>query len=208
MYCRGRKKREEIVRDYEIDCIAYMRLLEGRTIRSDAEKDITRTYYIFICKNKTNSSDIRKICCGEGAGRELLKLANITSPILFNMLHEDATGPSGGNSGSNNSSNGIIWHPAAKQLYDAIMILINAWDLRPGPIFNYLKEARKYSYCEPYVNRIEKINNILHRHNTSMRDILKLLAKNNNIKEYKFDLLEEILHRSNIVSYFEDTNGR
>ncbi len=35
-----------------------------------------------------------------------------------------------------------------------------------------------------------------------------MLAQNNNIRNYEFNLLEDILHNDGIVSYFEDANGR
>lgn len=57
-------------------------------------------------------------------------------------------------------------------------------------------------------NRVDKINQIIHRHGTSLRDILNQLAQNNNIRNYEFNLLEDILHNDGIVSYFEDANGR
>lgn len=209
MNCRGSGRRQEIVNNYEIECMAHIRLINGVTIRSDAERDITRTYYIFRCINKENPKNEEQICCGEGAGRELLALAGITAPIIFNMLHEEHNGGGGHNGGAEIENHVIVWNDAAKQLYDAIMILITAWNMKPGPIYDYLREARRYSYCVPYASRVEKINNILHRNNTSLRNVLNGLAQNNpNLREYHFDLLEDILHQEGIISYFEDANGR
>lgn len=59
-----------------------------------------------------------------------------------------------------------------------------------------------------FANRVDKINQIIHRNGTSLRDILNQLAQNNNIRNYEFNLLEDILHNDGIVSYFEDANGR
>lgn len=209
MNCRGKHRREEIVRDYYIHCTAYIRLLNGRVIRSDAERDITRKYYIFSCINKNDANIVEQICCGEGAGREFLQLANIVAPPIFNMLHEENNDKN--HRENHGNSDGVIqkkvWNEAALQLYNAIMILITAWDLQPGPIFKYLKEAKQYSYCVPYANRVKKINDILHRNNTSIREVLNQLAENNNLREYHFNLLEDILHQENIVSYFEDAKG-
>ena len=80
------------------------------------------------------------------------------------------------------------------------MILIADWNLGPGPIYTYLDEAKKYKHCTPYPSRIDKINQIIHRHNTSLRKILNQLAQNNNLKNYDFHLLEDILHNANIIS--------
>ncbi|MBQ3513629.1 MAG: hypothetical protein IJA32_07510 [Lachnospiraceae bacterium] len=208
MNCRGPQKREEIVRDYQLECVAHIRLVNGTTIRSDAERDITRTYYMFLCTNRENPEIVEQICCGEGAGKELLRLADITAPAIFNMLHEEHNGGHGGGEGGGRVENHEVWNESAKQLYDAIMILITAWNMKPGPIYNYLKEAKLYRYCVPYSYRVERINEILHRNNTSMRAVLNTLAQRNpNLREYRFNLLEDILHEADIVSYFEDANG-
>lgn len=207
MNCHGHNRRVQIVANYNIRCIAHIQLLNGQTIRSDAERDITDTYYIFECVNKNNTNDIDRIVCGTHAARDLLQLANITAPPIFNMLHQIGGGGNGGGAGAN--PNQIDeWDDAAKQLYNAIMILITAWNLKPGPMYDYLEKAKRYNRCAPYANRVNKINQIIHRHNTSLRDILNELAQNNNIRNYNFDLLENILHDDGIISYFEDANGR
>lgn len=51
MNCHGHDTRVRIVENYNIKCTAHIRLLNGQ-IRSDAERDITDTYYIFECVNK------------------------------------------------------------------------------------------------------------------------------------------------------------
>lgn len=207
MNCRGHDKRVEIVNNYDVKCEAHIKLLHGMTIRSDAERDIINTYYLFTCKNKKNET-VEKICCGEGAGRDLLALANIEAPLIFNMLQEDNVG-TGGDNGNHNSggTNNRQWHPAAKQLYNAIMILITAWNMKPGRIYEYKAQAEEYFYCAPFSNRVEKINKILQRNRTSMRKILDGLAEDNHLRDFRFDLLEAILHEAGIISYFEDLNG-
>ena len=202
MNCHGHDTRVRIVENYNIKCTAHIRLLNGQI-----KRDITDTYYIFECVNKNDNNDVDRIVCGTGAARDLLQLANITAPPIFNMLHEVDGGGEGG-AGGGNQHQVEEWDAAAKQLYNAIMILITAWNLRPGPIYNYLEEARRYRHCAPFANRVDKINQIIHRNGTSLRDILNQLAQNNNIRNYEFNLLEDILHNDGIVSYFEDANGR
>lgn len=206
MNCHGHDTRVQIVRDYNIKCIAHIRLLEEQVIRSDAGRDITDTYYIFECINRNDNNDVDTIVCGTGAARDLLRLAHISAPPVFNMLHEIDHGGNGG-AGGGNQHQGDNWDAAAEQLYNAIMILITAWNLRPGPIYNYLEEARQYKYCTPFASRIDRINQIIHRHNTSLREIINQIAQNNNVRNYEFNLLEDILHENGIISYFEDANG-
>lgn len=218
MNCRGHERRVQIVNNYNIECAAHIRLLNGRMIRSDAERDITETYYIFICTDKKNPAIVEQICCGEGAGNDILRLANIQRPPIFNMLHEENDNNQNNehnndnqnddyNNGNNNNNPRIIWNETARQLYDAIMILITAWNLQPGPIFDYLKDVKKFRNLVPFPYKVQRINNILQRHNTSMRNIINELNENNNFKEYHFDLLENVLHENNTISYFEDANG-
>ena len=73
--------------------------------------------------------------------------------------------------------------------------------------FQELNEDARVPEDENEPNLIEKINNILQRHKTSMRKILDGLAQDNHLREFHFDLLEAILHEAGIVSYFEDENG-
>ena len=89
MNCHGHDTRVRIVENYNIKCTAHIRLLNEQIIRSDAERDITDTYYIFECVNKNDDNDVDRIVCGTGAARDLLQLANITAPPIFNMLHEE-----------------------------------------------------------------------------------------------------------------------
>lgn len=54
--CRGHDKRIEIVNNYDIKCVAHINLLQGVIIRSDAGRDIIKTYYLFTCKNRRNET--------------------------------------------------------------------------------------------------------------------------------------------------------
>lgn len=207
MNCYKHEKRVQITNNYNIECVAHIRLLNGQTIRSDANKDIIDTYYIFRCVNKNNKNDVDRIICGTTAAKDFLQLAGLTAPPIFNMLHDSSSG-SASNSNGTISKQTDIWNESAKQLYNAIMILITAWNLKPGPIYKYLENAKRYKYCVPFVNRVDQINQIIHRHNTSLRNIINTLAQNNDIKNYEFNLLEDILHHDKILSYFEDENGR
>lgn len=210
MNCYGHDTRVKIVEKYNLKCIAHIRLLKGQKIRSDAERDITNSYYIFHCINKSDNKVVESIVCGTGAARDLMKLANISAPPVFNMLHEAG--------GDRKASSEVLsgektqkeekWDDAAKQLYNAIMILITAWNLKPGPIYDYLEEAKKYKYCTPFPNRVDKINKIIHRNKTSLRLVLKKMKQENNIRNYEFNYLEDILHKNGLKSYFEDENGR
>ena len=89
------------------------------------------------------------------------------------MLHEVGGEGGAGGAGGGNQHQDEEWDAAAKQLYNAIMILITAWNLRPGPIYNYLEEARRYRRCVPYSYRVDRIN----QNSTSTWNIIKRCFK-------------------------------
>lgn len=45
--CRGKERRRLLVREYKIDPIAHLKLINGQKKRSAAEDTITDQYYIF-----------------------------------------------------------------------------------------------------------------------------------------------------------------
>ena len=208
MKCRGSETRKKITETYDVKCEAHIRLLNGQKIRSDAESEITRDYYVFICREKHTEKIIDKIVCGKVAANDFFHHTGQEPPKLFNMLHEDTrdtdylsidTDPRDPHCGKQKKEP----NPAAVQLYNAIMILIVAWNLKPGPIYSYLEEAKKYIHYPPFLYRVERINRILERNNTSMPEILKnLKANNSNLKEYKFDRLIDIMSDSESPSRF------
>lgn len=204
MNCRGHDKRVEIVNNYEVNCVAHIMLLAGQEIYSDAERIIENDYYVFICVHKmTGEKD--KIICGGGAARDFFLLTHTSPPPIFNMLHilNPCTNLDLLNNRGASNKNIEKWDPAAKQLYNAIMILIVAWNLKPGPIYDYLEEAKTYKNYKPFLYRVERINKILHRNHTTMTKVIqKLREKNKNIKKYDFDLLSKILQDDGKESYF------
>lgn len=210
MNCHGHETRVKIVNRYDLKCIAHIKLLNGQTIHSDAGGNIIDKYYIFECRRKGSSLVDETILCGNVAAKDFFQLANISAPPVFNMLREPEVDNRNGLAGSTHdgSIKHDIWNDAAKQLHNAIMILIVAWQLRPGKMYEYLEEAKKYKYCVPYADRVDRINQIFHHHNTSLRAIINNLAINNNIRNYRFNLLEDILHENSRISYFEEIEGR
>lgn len=87
-----------------------------------------------------------------GAARHLLELSQ-------NLLKTEGT--TGGDTGRISKSK-TKWNEMAKQLYNAIMILIVDWNAKPDTLlFDLKKEAEKYKYCVPKLWRIEKVNNVI-----------------------------------------------
>lgn len=201
MECRGKEKREQIVKEYDIVPIIHAKLLNGQTKYSDAASPITDQYYIFECIHKVTGKK-EMIQCGMGAAKHLLELTHNNSLPIFNLLKTDGT-TSGSVGGTGISK--TKWDEMAKQLYNAIMILIVDWNAKPDtPLFGLKKEAEKYKYCAPKLWRIEKVNNVIAKdyRKRKLSEILDDLKKDNDIKEYKFDLLDTELKANGILSNF------
>lgn len=208
MYCRGKEKRKEIVQEFNLKPIIHTKLINGKQIHSDAEAKISDEYYRFECTHKT-TNQIEYITCGMGAANDLLIQANIKPLILFNPLKDpkDLYNKTHNCQTSNaNNNKTILWDDTAKQLYNSIMLLIIIWndDKPTSTLFKLKEEALKYFYCKPFLNRIKTVNNIISKdvQSRTLSQMIDKLRKNNNIKDYKFDLLEKELINAGLKSYF------
>ena len=128
MDCRSTQRRQWIVNNYNVVPVAHIQLLAGQTKHSDAGATIENDYYIFHANDKKGKK--REIIqCGMGAARDFLNMLGHDGLPLFNPVHGD--GGNVGNDGGNTRGGGnggrreeTVWHPVARQLYNAIMWLI------------------------------------------------------------------------------------
>ncbi|MFU9975200.1 hypothetical protein ACNF5K_05010 [Fannyhessea vaginae] len=160
MNCRGHETRQRIVKDYEVQPEAHIKLLANQQKHSDAGATIEDEYYVFSAKHKTDGKK-EVIHCGMGAARDFLALINHKGLPLFNPLigntHMNIR-PECDNKEILNSQN-EQWNKTAKQLYNAIMWLIILWDAKPGtPLFDFKDHVCKYKNSEPFDNRIKRVN--------------------------------------------------
>lgn len=210
MDCRTHERRTEIVNQYDVRPVAHIQLLAGQTKRSDAGATIENDYYIFEVRHR-DSDQIEYIQCGMGAARDFLRLLQHEGLPLFNPLHQPAAAGGNAGAGTNEQHGAVQWNPAAKQLYNAVMWLIMAWDASPGtPLFDFLQEAEQYKYCEPFLSRVKKVNTAI-RHGgrgRTLTQIIETFRANNMIRDElcRFELLTRILEENEgkepIESYF------
>lgn len=216
MKCRGRKVREQIVENYQVIPVAHIKLLAGQTKRSDAEADISDKYYIFEAIDSNGKKKI--IQCGMGAARDFLNLLKHDGLPIFNPLHIDRNvGEHGGaNPGLDGSENqGQNWNQTARQLYNAIMWLIIAWDANPGtPLFEFRDDIIKYHYLEPFDWKVKRVNTAIQKggHGRTLTEIINSFRNENNIRDdvCQFNLLIDVINNMtdsdgnplNIQSFF------
>ena len=96
-------------------------------------------------------------CCST-----FLELLNHDGLPIFNPLHIDRNvGRHGGiNLGlGRNVNQGQNWNQTARQLYNAIMWLIIAWNASPNtPLFEFRDDVIQYHNHEPFDYKVKRVN--------------------------------------------------
>ena len=160
MNCRGHETRQRIVRDFEVQPEAHIKLLANQQKHSDAGATIEDEYYVFSAESKIDGKK-EVIQCGMGAARDFLELINHKGLPLFNPLVGDSHVNNRQEYDNRRSGNlqPEKWNKTAKQLYNAIMWLIILWNAKPDtPLFNFKDQVIKYKTCEPFESSIKRVN--------------------------------------------------
>ena len=195
------------MQNYTITPLAHIKLLSGKKILSDAGGDISDSYYLFSFKSKTNDTE-EIIYCGKPTAQDFCKMTNQKLPILFNPLKSEAKINNKSKQTSINT-NTINWNKTRLQLYNATMLLITVFDAIPNtPLFAIKEELETYVAYEPFLSRIKAINTIIRNSKKTLRDYIEELSKDNNLKEYSFDLLVSKLKENKIQQYFENESNK
>ena len=214
MDCRGSKTRQRIVRDYEVQPEAHIKLLANQQKHSDAGATIEDEYYIFSAKHKIYDTK-EVIQCGMGAARDFLALINHDGLPLFNPLvgETDVNNRQEYNKRGSGNLQSEKWNETAKQLYNAIMWLIILWDAKPDtPLFDFKAEVIKYKTCEPYESKIIRVNTTIKNGSKgkTLTEMINRYRADNNIRDEicNFDILKNKIHDmkdqqgNTIESYF------
>lgn len=205
MNCRTHKKRIEIVKQYDVIPIAHLKLLNGKTIPSDAGGIIEDSYFIFNCKSKiTNLNET--IYCGRAVASDFCNLINEPLPNIFNPLKSEIKPNSQCNTSNNifsSSNEKQNWSPIRIQLYNAIMLIFYNYNIQLNSTLIDIKKKVELRFIEKDYYMIKSVNTILKKYNTTARKIINDLSKYNDLKTYKFDLLIKELEKENIQQYYE-----
>ena len=203
MYCRGEDTRREIVKNYELHPLAYVQLLTGQTKKSCTGDALTNAYYCFHYKSRKDANE-GTMLCGEHAAKDFLQLISHPGLPLFNPLLAQSGKAGAGTSGTPQRAR-TKWDAPAKQLYDAIHLLVVCWGSPPGQaLFEIKTKLERFSDRPPFASQVKAINTIIGKdaRNRTLVKMVNDLAKNNSIKTYEFSLLDAILATENISSNF------
>ena len=205
--CRGKERRRLLVREYKIEPVAHLKLINGQKKRSAAEDTITDQYYIFSYSS-LKTGEKGTFICGTHVAKDFLFLLGKKPLPLFNPLHEDISQFNSKPHSPQSLSSSIQhekWDPLAKECYNAIHLIIMAWNLSPdGAIWDILKDILKYYDREPFFFKIKSINTIVsndfnHRTLTEIND--EFIKAEPRFIKYDFTLMKKALLQENIKSY-------
>ena len=182
MYCRGHNIRIKIAEQFEVIPLGRFKLLNGQTVISDAgNMDIIDEYTIFDCIDKNNPEHHESIFCGKYVAEDLCSLSGCMLPPLFNPLNR-------------------------KQLYNIVMIMIIYFkNINPEkPLFKIKLELEQNANQFPKLYLVKSVNTIIKHSGKSFSTILSILSKNNNLRDFKYNLILDILRENKIQQYLED----
>lgn len=202
MQCRGEESRKRIVEKYNLKTVAHVQLLAGQEKLSCTNITLTDTYYCFSYKSKEGKHS-GTFLCGSHAASHFLKLTGLAPLPLFNPLTADNAGGSG--TGGEGIPTQRPWNQTAKQLVNAINLLVVCWDVSPNGVLAQIKETvSKYYYNAPYPKEIKAINTIISKdpQGRTLQEMIDELRVQNNVRNFDFGLLNEVLEESSIESSY------
>ncbi|MUG46735.1 hypothetical protein GNP95_17245 [Paenibacillus woosongensis] len=207
LLCRTSKVREKLIQEHDIKPIAHVRLLNGQKRQSCTKEVLTGSYYCFSYRAK-NSDITGTFLCGTYAAEDFLELIHHPKLKVFDPLVSENVGTRTSNGTNRDGGFNDTWHPTAKQLFNAINLIVICWGQVPGGVLQKIKnEIEKNKNREPLPRQIKAINTIISRDrkDRTLQQMLDDLRKNNNkIRDFHFNLLNESLVSSGIEkSYFE-----
>lgn len=205
LLCRSSKVREKMVQEYNIKPIAHVRLLNGQKRQSCTKDLLTDSYYCFSYKAK--DSDVTgTFLCGTYAANHFLELIQHPKLKVFDPLVSENVGTITSNGTNRDRGLNDTWHPTAKQLFNAINLIVICWGQVPGGVLQKIKnEIEKNKNREPLPGQIKAINTIISRDRKgrTLQQMLDDLRKNNNmIRDFHFNLLNESLIKNEVEPSF------
>lgn len=199
MDCRGAETRKSIVKEYKVEPVAHIKLLANQTKHSDAGATIEDQYYIFTAIRKSDGQK-EIIQCGMGAARDFLQIIEHPGLPLFNPLKGEKITSSSNSKSSNAHKKLDSWNATAKQLYNAIMWLIIAWDAKPDtPLFEFKDDIMKYRRYDPFDWKIKRVNTVIKNggKGKTLTEIINAFSKDNDIRDSicDFELLSDKIEK-------------
>ncbi|APT46323.1 hypothetical protein [Bacillus safensis] len=210
--CRGEERRKEIVRLFKVDIMSRIKLLPGQEHISCTGDQLENEYYCFSYSNRKDQKKKGVFVCGSHAAKHFLELINKPNIRLFNPLigevadnnlqHQFDRRVDVG--GERTEAENIV----ARNLRDAIDVLTIWWNNKiKYPLSDIRAQLNNNMNEEPKFRVIKAVNTIISSDQsecTTLKEMNnKLKEKYPNMRDYDFSLLNVILQKHGIKSYFD-----
>ena len=205
-HCRGHDKKIELINDYIIEPLSYIKLLPGQEKQGCCGL-LRDRYYVFEYQNKANPQDKGNFFVGYDCGEQFLDLLNIDKSEykLFNPLANGNHG--GGGEGVGGAANTQHRNPLNQEVYDAINLICVAWNRPPKySIKNILDFVRNQNNPRTKDWAVEKVNELISHdwYNRTLVQIVEELREEYNLRNFTFNLMNEIIERLEIEEGIEN----
>ena len=188
--CRGDEAKKQIIKEYEIYPVSYVKLLEGQK-RDGCCGTLTDVYYTFSAINRKNGKD-DSFFVGKKCAEDFLDLLHFDKLPLIDPLTNDNNQKRNIGVRTNNEKKDIT-HPINKELITAIGLLSIAWNsplLSMGKISVFSNNNKRINILGiKWFN--EKLGNDFH-HRTLTQMCDELRRTYHNFRVYNFDNLKKI----------------
>lgn len=206
MLCRGEECRERIAEEYNLKAVAHVMLLAGQEKLSCTNVTLTDRYYCFAYESK-KGADNGTFICGSYAANHFLELTGLPPLPLFNPLVSKTPLSLGnvGGAGASNSNQQRPWNPIAKQLHNAINMIVVCWDINPSSALANIKEMiDRFYYNPPYLKEIKAVNTIISKDfkGRTLQEMIDELRADNDIRSFDFGLLQHELEKIGVESNY------
>jgi len=198
--CYGQKKKEQLVINYEVEPILYLKLLANQEKNGCCGK-LTDSYYIFTAIHQSTRKE-STFFVGKHCAEEILKLVTKPPLPLFNPLRIDQQNLGQANNGNVRPHNRPNIHPVNRALIRAIAFISMSWNRPPSSgllkIINFTNNRPNYINHKgvKWVN--EYIINYDEQNRTLQQMYLELRAENPNMRDFNFDVLRNSFIENNL----------
>ncbi|MEQ8551462.1 MAG: hypothetical protein RIC06_23885 [Cyclobacteriaceae bacterium] len=203
MNCRTRKRKEELNRKFYIQPVNYLKLLNGQH-KQGCCGSLDDKYYIFSYKARGDyDAQSKYFFVGTHCANEFLDIINHDPLPLFNPLIYERGNHSPSNGDPSGSKDKVSIHPFNRELLTAINMLCISWDIIPeSGLESIIKFTNKKS-SGPNLNGIEWFNKIVAKdaRKRTLRQMIDELRESNDLKEMRFDLLNQHLDMNGIKNH-------
>lgn len=201
----GHENRKRFIEKYDVTPISHQKILDGQYKEGIAGL-LTDRYYCFSYKLKGDENDeIGTFNCGYSIAEDLLKLTNQEKIPLFNPLKIGDVSEQAVKDNTKIQKNKKKYDSLALQLSNAINLIILCYD---GTISGTLAEIKsnidKYYYSRPFDYKVKSVNTIINKlFKQKLTKKVYTITKNQEIKNFDFELLSETINKYETNNYFE-----